>query len=124
MYLSITKTKSELNDKLQTEESATQVGKYSEFEVEQDAIAHAEEHNGIVFNNIDNLPIDDIHVISGVVEVIKWVSTPKTYQELRQADLPSIGDQMDMQYWDAINGTTLWKDMITGVKTKHPKVAL
>ena len=46
-----------------------------------------------------------------------------TYQELRQADLPSIGDQMDMQYWDAINGTTLWKDMITGVKTKHPKVA-
>ena len=45
------------------------------------------------------------------------------YMNKRQADLPSIGDQMDMQYWDAMNGTTLWKDMITGVKTKHPKVA-
>ena len=26
-----------------------------------------------------------------------------------------------MQYWDAINGTTTWKDKITEIKTKYPK---
>tara|TARA_Y100000401_G_scaffold108813_1_gene104411 strand:- start:195 stop:518 length:324 start_codon:yes stop_codon:yes gene_type:complete len=33
----------------------------------------------------------------------------------------SIGDQLDMQYKDAINGTTTWKDHITAVKAKYPK---
>ena len=34
---------------------------------------------------------------------------------------PSLKEQMDMQYWDAINGTTKWKDAITKVKTDNPK---
>ena len=33
----------------------------------------------------------------------------------------SIGDQLDMQYKDAINGTTTWKDHIAAVKAKYPK---
>tara|TARA_Y100000114_G_scaffold83838_1_gene77404 strand:- start:1502 stop:1819 length:318 start_codon:yes stop_codon:yes gene_type:complete len=33
----------------------------------------------------------------------------------------SIGDQLDMQYKDAINGTTTWKDHVTAVKAKYPK---
>lgn len=33
----------------------------------------------------------------------------------------SWGDQMDMQYKDAINGTTTWKDHIAAVKAKYPK---
>ena len=33
----------------------------------------------------------------------------------------SIGDQLDMQYKDAINGTTTWKDHVTAVKSKYPK---
>ena len=33
----------------------------------------------------------------------------------------SIGDQLDQQYKDAINGTTTWKDGIAAVKTAHPK---
>lgn len=33
----------------------------------------------------------------------------------------SIGEQQDMQYWDAVNGTTKWKDHITAVKEKYPK---
>jgi len=33
----------------------------------------------------------------------------------------SIGDQLDMQYKDAINGTTTWKDHIAAVKSKYPK---
>ena len=33
----------------------------------------------------------------------------------------SIGDQQDMQYWDAVNGTTTWQDHITAVKERYPK---
>jgi hypothetical protein len=33
----------------------------------------------------------------------------------------SIGDQLDMQYKDAINGTNTWKDHIAAVKAKYPK---
>jgi len=33
----------------------------------------------------------------------------------------SWGDQLDMQYKDAINGTTTWKDHIAAVKAKYPK---
>ena len=32
-----------------------------------------------------------------------------------------IGDQLDMMYKDAINGTTTWKDHIAAVKAKYPK---
>jgi hypothetical protein len=26
-----------------------------------------------------------------------------------------------MQYWDAVNGTTTWKDHVAAVKAKYPK---
>ena len=43
----------------------------------------------------------------------------KQYQRDRQ--YPSIGDQLDMQYWDAVNGTTTWKDALAQVKADNPK---
>jgi len=43
----------------------------------------------------------------------------KQYQVDRQ--YPSIGEQLDMQYWDAVNGTTTWKDAIAQVKADNPK---
>ena len=45
------------------------------------------------------------------------------YQRDRASEYPSIQEQMDMQYWDAINGTTTWQDAINAVKTKYPKGA-
>ena len=39
----------------------------------------------------------------------------------RQNEYPSIEDQLDMQYWDSVNGTTTWKDAIAKVKTDNPK---
>ena len=33
----------------------------------------------------------------------------------------SIGDQLDMQYHDAVDGTTTWKDHIKAVKDANPK---
>jgi len=45
----------------------------------------------------------------------------KQYQRDRQQESPSIGEQLDMQYWDAVNGTTTWKDAIAQVKADNPK---
>ena len=33
----------------------------------------------------------------------------------------SLGEQLDQQYHDAVNGTTTWKDAIEVVKAAHPK---
>ena len=44
-----------------------------------------------------------------------------TYREQRAAAFKSIGDQLDMQYWDAVNGTTTWKDHVAKVKSDNPK---
>ena len=33
----------------------------------------------------------------------------------------SINDQLDMMYWDNVNGTTTWKDHIAQVKSDNPK---
>jgi hypothetical protein len=33
----------------------------------------------------------------------------------------SIGSQLDMQYWDGVNDTTVWADHIATVKAAHPK---
>ena len=45
-----------------------------------------------------------------------------TYQDLRAAEYPSIQEQLDMQYWDAVNGTTTWLDLVSNIKEKYPKV--
>ena len=49
------------------------------------------------------------------------VGVTTAYNIARQAEYPSWEEQQDMQYWDAINGTTTWKDKITSIKTKYPK---
>ena len=43
------------------------------------------------------------------------------YARNRASAFPSIGDQMDMQYHDLLNGTTTWKDAIAKVKSDNPK---
>jgi hypothetical protein len=43
----------------------------------------------------------------------------KQYQ--RDRVYPSIGEQLDMQYWDLLNGTTTWKDAVAKVKSDNPK---
>ena len=43
------------------------------------------------------------------------------YKSDREAAFASIGDQLDMQYWDLVNGTTTWKDHVAKVKADNPK---
>ena len=43
------------------------------------------------------------------------------YQRERATSYPSIQEQLDMQYWDKVNGTTNWQDAIAKVKSDIPK---
>ena len=40
---------------------------------------------------------------------------------LRNRKYPSIDEQLDMLYWDQVNGTTNWKDAIAAEKKRVPK---
>ena len=47
--------------------------------------------------------------------------TANEYKEKRENSYPDWKTQMDMQYWDSVNGTTTWKDLITKIKSDNPK---
>ena len=46
----------------------------------------------------------------------------QAYARNRATAYASIADQLDMQYWDSVNGTTTWKDHVASIKNKFPKV--
>jgi DUF2075 family protein len=47
-----------------------------------------------------------------------------SYKEQRKTNYPPIDEQLDMLYWDLMNGTDKWRDKITEIKTKYPKPTL
>jgi hypothetical protein len=53
----------------------------------------------------------------------KFDTQENGYKTARQEAYGSIADQLDMQYWDAVNDTTTWKDHIAQVKSDNPKPA-
>jgi len=53
----------------------------------------------------------------------KWNDQQFGYIQARQEGYGSIADQLDMMYWDGVNGTTTWSDHIAQVKSDNPKPA-
>ena len=43
------------------------------------------------------------------------------YQRDRAKYYPTIANQLDMLYWDKINGTNNWQESIKRIKQKYPK---
>jgi len=62
-------------------------------------------------DEIENKKIADAKAI---YDVEQW-------KRNRQAEYPTWQEQMDMQYWDKVNGTTNWEDAIAKVKADNPK---
>lgn len=50
--------------------------------------------------------------INNAREILKQIVRP----------YPSIKDQLDMMYWDKVNGTNTWVDTITKIKKDNPMV--
>jgi hypothetical protein len=81
--------------------------------VSGDDINTIEWHNGTT-------PIPANEILAKQQELITEYNS-KQYQRDRAKDYPSIQEQLDMQYWDKINGTNKWQDAINAVKQKYPK---
>ena len=78
---------------------------------------NADDINQITWlNGTTPIPVADIE--AKMVEVQADYDA-KQYQ--RDRVYPSIGDQLDMQYKDLLNGTTTWKDAVAKVKSDNPK---
>jgi hypothetical protein len=77
-----------------------------------------EKYNGINWNSLDIEKPSEAE-IDAEVKRLQAEYDANQYQRDRQ--YPSIGDQLDMQYHDQLNGTTTWKDAIAKVKADNPK---
>ena len=73
--------------------------------------------------NNERLEFNDADYAQSVTDLAnsKWDSQQFGYIQARQEAYGSIGDQLDMQYKDLVDGTTVWKDHIATVKSDNPK---
>ena len=78
----------------------------------------------------DNLDTCEIEWMNGTAEIskadikTKMTELQTTYNNnkyQRDRVYPSMADQLDMQYWDKVNGTTTWQTAIAKVKSDNPK---
>jgi hypothetical protein len=69
-------------------------------------------------NAVPEIPLEVV-VEKAIEHKEAWLALE--YQRLRVKEYPSLAEQLDMQYWDRINGTTVWQDTIDAIKSKYPK---
>ena len=75
--------------------------------------------------NSERLEFTDSDYAQAITDLAnsKFDTQENGYKTARQEAYGSIADQLDMQYWDAVNDTTTWKDHIAQVKSDNPKPA-
>ena len=73
--------------------------------------------------NNERLEFTDADYDQAIVDLAnsKFDQQENGYKTARQEAYGSIQDQLDMQYWDGVNGTTTWADHIAQVKSDNPK---
>ena len=93
------------------DEAIKQINPSANFSINADDIDQITWLNGTT-------PISKTDIEAKMVE-LQAEYDAKQYQ--RDRVYPSIGDQLDMQYKDLLNGTTTWKDAVAKVKSDNPK---
>ena len=79
----------------------------------------ADDINQITWEN-GTTPIPKEQILAKQQELITEYNSNK-YQRNRAKAYPSIQEQLDMQYWDKVNGTSNWQNAINAVKAQYPK---
>ena len=70
-----------------------------------------------------NLKLNDDTATMPTEEEVNAKIAELEVTEDRRLAYDSIQDQLDMQYWDKVNGTTNWEDHIAKVKSDNPKAS-
>ena len=73
-----------------------------------------DEIHDVISTNMENGDHEDTISIGEKMNAIEQVKAQRSLL------YPSIKEQLDMQYWDNVNGTTTWKDKIAEIKAAHP----
>jgi len=68
-----------------------------------------------------NLKLNDETAVMPTEEEVNAKIAELQVIEDRRIAYGSISEQLDMQYWDNVNGTTTWADHIAQVKSDNPK---
>ena len=85
-----------------------------------DWIQYETEYSGLRWLDETQTKPTEEEIVQKVAE-LEYKKEVEAYKQQRAAEYPSMADQQDMQFHDAINGTTTWKDAIQAVKDKYPK---
>ena len=67
-------------------------------------------------NNPDDCPTE-----AEIATKAEELRVADEYRLPRTKNYPPIKDQLDMLYWDKVNGTDNWQDVIAKVKSDNPK---
>ena len=77
------------------------------------------------FSNInwmdENMSCPTIEEINTEIQRLQKEHDNRNYIRQRHSSYPSIEDQLDMLYWDKVNGTNNWQTIISEIKLKFPK---
>ena len=95
------------------EKAILKINPNASFEIRSKDINQITWHNGTT-------PISKADIETKMVE-LQAEYDANQYQRDRATAYPSIQDQLDMQYWDNVNGTTNWEDTIAKIKADNPK---
>ena len=74
----------------------------------------------VLHNNITKPTLEECNAKLAEMQT-QWDSDHAQYKQDRQQAYKPLAEQLDMMYWDKVNGTTTWQDHIDQVKTDNPK---
>ncbi len=83
-------------------------------------VLRGDEYSGLEWLDETQTKPTEEEIVQKVAE-LTYQQEVEVYKEQRAHEYPSMADQQDMQFHDAVNGTTTWKDAIQAVKDKYPK---
>ena len=70
--------------------------------------------------NISNVAKPTNEQLNAVDSAADLEERQNAVRATRRSAYGDLGSQLDMQYWDNVNGTTTWKDHVAAVKTANP----
>ena len=106
------------------------VTKYADFDSQSDADAHVAVYGGFAVENpggknpywIANAANKTLSYDKDSFDEDEATFAATQYQRDRKKEFSKkIGDQLDMIYWDQVNGTTTFKDFVAKIKSDNPK---
>ncbi len=105
-----------------TQEILHHFGNYIKFKYGDKVSIGYGKHGGYeIIEWLHDDPQKDIETLIADAESYKETYESTRYIYARVGEYPTWQEQADMQYWDAVNGTTIWQDAIAKVKTDNPK---